>query len=238
MVDFLPHRGWARLNYLSCERCTQSKQQQLEPASHGNTISRGHICLPEGRWVGSVAWGLQNYGIPFSAWRLLNSGSALLWIYIKVAHYPFASIRFRSVFDTWSTRRSALWKVVYSSVVLGLDFMRPSYAHNESRYPMAIAHVFLFCCPDCGDSILLPRQSPLGIYEGQHYRQSVDWPIAFLCRRHERLCEGLPDMIHQEAFARPSPPQPHFALWEIDCVCGQPNCGLPTTIYTNSLLSG
>src|ERR1017187_9673367 len=101
---------------------------------------------------------------------------------------------------------------------------------------MAIAQVFLFRCPDCADSILLPRQSLLGIYEGQHYqRNPLNWPIAFLCRRHERLCEGHPDMIHQEAFARPAPPQPHFALWQIDCVCGQPNCGLPTTIYTHYL---
>jgi hypothetical protein len=91
--------------------------------------------------------------------------------------------------------------------------------------------VFLFRCPLCGESIVLPRQSPLGKYEGQQYLTTPMWPITFLCKKHGQSCECSVDKIDLEPIQRPDPP-PHWeTLWEIEAECVHGNCGLRHVIY-------
>lgn len=46
-----------------------------------------------------------------------------------------------------------------------------------------LQRVYLISCPnpDCGDTIVLPRQSPLGIFEHPQRRPTDEWPIDYLC---------------------------------------------------------
>lgn len=80
-------------------------------------------------------------------------------------------------------------------------------------------------------SIPLPRQSPLGIYEGQHYQPAYEWRGAFLCLRHGRLFSHSPDSIRLENEMRP-PHKPVSPMWKIECACGHEDCGALHTIYT------
>jgi hypothetical protein len=92
--------------------------------------------------------------------------------------------------------------------------------------------VFLFRCPMCGGSVVLPRQSALGEYGGQQYHRRTDrWPLIFLCRERGKLCECSTDSIQTNPVQKPIPP-PHLAsLWEIECECAHNDCGLAYTIY-------
>lgn len=94
-------------------------------------------------------------------------------------------------------------------------------------------------CPrrDLYCNIPLPHQSPLGIYEGQRYRPTGEWPATFLCLRHGRSFECFPDSVHLEAETR-VPNQPVPPLWRIGCVCGHENCGRQHAIYTARMPSG
>jgi hypothetical protein len=95
-------------------------------------------------------------------------------------------------------------------------------------------HCVSLDCPAGDDEycyIPLPRQSPLGIYEGQHYQPTGEWPVTFLCRRHGTVSVDLPDSVHLTAEPMvPGLPVP--PLWRIDCECAHENCGRMNTIYT------
>jgi len=94
--------------------------------------------------------------------------------------------------------------------------------------------VILACRHRDGESpcnIPLPRQSPLGIYEGQHYRTTGEWPATFLCLRHGLSFACSPHNIRLEVEMmglNHSVPQ----LWRIECECAHENCGKPHSIYT------
>jgi len=91
--------------------------------------------------------------------------------------------------------------------------------------------LFVARCPACGESIVLPRQSPLGMYESQQYLPSPMWPIAFLCNRHAQVCECSAATIDLDPVQRPNQSQPGISLWEIEVECAHSNCGLPHYIY-------
>ena len=82
--------------------------------------------------------------------------------------------------------------------------------------------------------IPLPRQSPLGIYEGLLYRPMGEWPLTFLCLPHGRVYECWPDSIHLEVDMR-LPGQPVSPLWKIECECAHDNCGRIHTLYTGQI---
>ena|ERR1035437_10023036 len=79
--------------------------------------------------------------------------------------------------------------------------------------------------------IPLPRQSPLGIFEGQHSLSIGDWPATFLCLRHARsfLCSADSVRLETEVRGRDRPVP---SLWKIECECAHENCGRLHTIYT------
>lgn len=99
-----------------------------------------------------------------------------------------------------------------------------------------MTHVFRvrLNCPEKNNdlcSIPLPLESPLGIYDGQQYRATGEWPAIFLCLLHGRAFAYQPDSIHLETEARglgQLVPQ----MWKIECECAHENCGMIHTIYT------
>lgn len=91
--------------------------------------------------------------------------------------------------------------------------------------------VFQFRCPQCGESILLPRRSPLGIYEGQQYLTTPMWPITLLCRLRVPVYECLADGIDLDPVYRPDPSLPKICLWEIEAECAHEGCRLRHCIY-------
>jgi hypothetical protein len=105
---------------------------------------------------------------------------------------------------------------------------------GESIGGFTHVHCVKMSCPD-GDNqycyIPLPLQSPLGIYAGQQYQPTGEWPATFLCLRHGRASAYWPDSIHHE-FEPRVPGEPVPPLWKIECECALDNCGTRHTIYT------
>lgn len=95
-------------------------------------------------------------------------------------------------------------------------------------------HCVRFNCP-AGDNqycyIPLPLRSPIGIYEGQIYQPTGDWPATFLCLRHGQVSVDLPDSVRLEVEPR-VPGQPVPQMWRIEAECAHENCGRLHTIYT------
>lgn len=93
--------------------------------------------------------------------------------------------------------------------------------------------VFCSRCP-CGHPIVLPRQGPLGIYEGLHYRPTEGvWPVRFLCINCGQVTPaltGIFERIHPSKLPAQNLPR-NLSLWKIDCECAHSNCGSQRTIY-------
>lgn len=97
-------------------------------------------------------------------------------------------------------------------------------------------HCMVLGCPhrsseDAPCYIPLPRQSPLGKYEGLRYQSMGEWPLTFLCLRHGLSFSCWPYSIHLETDMR-LPGQSVSPLWQIECECARENCGKLHTIYT------
>jgi len=86
-------------------------------------------------------------------------------------------------------------------------------------------------CPYCQETILLPRQSPLGIYVGLEYRATPVWPLALVCIRSEQWFEGKVAMIRQASQEIADQDRHSPVLWEIDCGCDRENCPNTHAIY-------
>lgn len=99
---------------------------------------------------------------------------------------------------------------------------------------LATRFVFQFSCPLCEESVVLPRESPLGTYEGQRYLTKGMWPINFLCFRHKQVSVCSPDIRLETMFVL-SQQINLAALWEIVSECGRENCGRHHAIYTKYL---
>jgi hypothetical protein len=95
---------------------------------------------------------------------------------------------------------------------------------------MFARRVFLRECPGCHGPIVLPRQSPLGIYEGQSYRPTDRRPARFLCIRDGQVREMWVTEFRLEDYTGLD--QELAALWDVVCVCARKNCERPHTIYT------
>ena len=91
---------------------------------------------------------------------------------------------------------------------------------------------YRFPCPLCGVSIVLPRQSPLGIFLGQQCQPTVEWPIKLLCILHGRVCVCSADNFHRDVAELPGQDQQMASLWQIDCACGHESCRRHSSIYT------
>jgi hypothetical protein len=92
--------------------------------------------------------------------------------------------------------------------------------------------IFTFHCPLCDWSIPLPRQSPLGTYEGHEYRPSGSWPITFLCVARQQVSECSSELIQSED-SQPHPEsETPAALWQIVGECSQEGCQGRSAVYT------
>ena len=97
---------------------------------------------------------------------------------------------------------------------------------------MELRFVCQFHCHQADHEFVLPRQSPLGIYEDGRYRATDKWPIDFLCWQHGQMCLVGPPAIRLDTVPE-LPLGLHLAaLWEIEAECAKENCGLRRTIYT------
>lgn len=91
---------------------------------------------------------------------------------------------------------------------------------------------------DCSDPgkkrcrIFLPHRSLLGTFENAAIRPTGEWPLTFLCLRHEHLSVRSADSIRRAGPERfPSLPT---LLWRVEYECGHENCGKQSTIYVPS----
>lgn len=80
-------------------------------------------------------------------------------------------------------------------------------------------------------SIPLPRQGPLGTFEGQQRQPLGGWPATFLCLLHGRMCVRSADSVRIRQEIHP-PGQPVPSLWTIESRCAHKDCGKLHTVYT------
>jgi hypothetical protein len=76
--------------------------------------------------------------------------------------------------------------------------------------------------------IVLPHQSPLGMFEYPRYLFSREWPATFLCLRHSRSFVLSGSNVRLE---KKRPDQDRSYLWRIQSECGYENCGRLHVIY-------
>src|ERR1700693_5395181 len=91
---------------------------------------------------------------------------------------------------------------------------------------------YRFPCPLCGVSIVLPRQTHIGIFLGQQCQPMGKWPIELLCIPHGRVCECSGERLRRGLEPLPDQSQQMAALWWIDCECDQEGCERHSSIYT------
>ncbi len=76
-----------------------------------------------------------------------------------------------------------------------------------------LQRVYLIICPECGESIPLPRRSLLGTFE-HPLRQPTDiWPITYLCSECESLSVHKEQMIRLQGIEAPVQNQSAYRLW-------------------------
>ena len=61
-----------------------------------------------------------------------------------------------------------------------------------------LQHVYSVHCPNCGDTIFLPRQSQLGIFEHPQCQPTDEWPIDFQCTHCALVFSCPAEAIHLE----------------------------------------
>ena len=90
-----------------------------------------------------------------------------------------------------------------------------------------------FVFPGCSgkEQIVLPRQSPLGISEGQQYLTTPFWPAVFVCFQHAQLFSHPHAKPHLENLQVLAPNSPPSAVWEIAFRCDRENCGRQHRIW-------
>jgi hypothetical protein len=93
--------------------------------------------------------------------------------------------------------------------------------------------VYQLHCPLCDETIDLPHQSPLGTFVNLQCQPTGTWPIAFLCREREQLCQIAANFEGPTtAFVGSAPTSGSLALWLIECRCAHENCDKPLSIYS------
>jgi hypothetical protein len=123
--------------------------------------------------------------------------------------------------------------MAYCLVLSGIIDPRPTKGWKGMNGAVVVEYaVRLECCaaenPLNPMHIVLPHQSPLGMFEYPRYLLSREWPATFLCLRHGRSFVHSGSDLRLE---RRRPDQNRLHLWRIQSECGQENCGQPHTIY-------
>ena len=79
------------------------------------------------------------------------------------------------------------------------------FAKRDSLFAPIIIRIMLqrvYCVhcphPKCGDTIVLPRQSPLGTFEYPHCQPTGEWPIDYLCIYCAQVFSFPVEAIHLE----------------------------------------
>ena len=90
---------------------------------------------------------------------------------------------------------------------------------------------FLECL--CGEeTIVLPSQSPLGIYEGLQYRPTGVWPIELVCTRLGRQFErSRQDIQFKGTLSKEGQNKHSPVLWQIERKCGRERCPKSHAIF-------
>jgi len=89
-----------------------------------------------------------------------------------------------------------------------------------------------FECDGAEHDIVLPRRSPLGIFDDPQSLPTDKWPITFLCLPHRHMCAVPVEAIRLDTAQIAAPSTYEVCLWQIEFECVRENCGLRQTIYT------
>jgi hypothetical protein len=86
-------------------------------------------------------------------------------------------------------------------------------------------------CEKCANPIVLPHQSPLGIFQGLRDQPTDEWPANFLCPLcgHRFVCSV--DMIQTSAPV-PVPDSLIPDLLRVECICDHKNTATKKVVYT------
>src|SRR5438445_11143911 len=87
------------------------------------------------------------------------------------------------------------------------------------------------CCRNCSRPIVLPRQSPLGKFQGLENQPTDEWPADFLCRFCDKLFSYSDEDVRDDVVFS-SPESLIDDLLQIECVCVQGNSETRRVIYT------
>src|SRR5258708_29448754 len=90
--------------------------------------------------------------------------------------------------------------------------------------------LFLRC--QCGEPIVLPYQSPLGIAKHPRYLPTAAWPATFACTHCGQSSVYSADMIRLEGIEAPDQNLPPESLWRVEFECGLGSCKKHYAIYT------
>lgn len=80
-------------------------------------------------------------------------------------------------------------------------------------------------------TIVLPRQSPLGIFGGSVRQPMGKWPASFLCIYCGHLYEYSPSDVQHPFQGKLDQDLLRPDLWQADYVCGHENCGKTRKVY-------
>jgi len=84
--------------------------------------------------------------------------------------------------------------------------------------------------PDDPCYFFLPRRSRLGTFEHPRRLPTGEWPLTFLCLRHERSSVCSLANIRPEAEML-TQGRPILPMWWIEVVCAHESCGRSQSIY-------
>jgi hypothetical protein len=89
-------------------------------------------------------------------------------------------------------------------------------------------------CFHCQEPIVLPHESPLGIYGIPTYKRLDIWPVSFICGACERVSElRADDKIHQAFYEANDPRLQGPILWRVNFSCRIDGAEKHFSIYAN-----
>jgi hypothetical protein len=84
----------------------------------------------------------------------------------------------------------------------------------------------------CKRRMILPRQSPLGKFEGLVNQPTAEWPATFLCITCGRLSEYSDAVVREDQLSVTAPDARFPDLWRVELKYGRKNYGKNRAIYT------
>lgn len=128
--------------------------------------------------------------------RFPHFGFLRLWLHSEQGRNRFLKFQGdgnRSVIRTGSDGARS-----HASRIIQTEFSKPKNPFPPYNSAIMPIQFHQFCCPNprCSDRTVLPRQSPLGKFDGQPSPSKDIWPIKYLCRACGQSSEIPDEAIH------------------------------------------